>query len=42
MPPVINSELNTIVFTPLEVESVLKTLTAGTASGPNGLNNRIL
>ena len=42
MPSVINSELNTIVLTPLEVESVLKTLTVGKASGPNGLNNRIL
>ena len=42
MPPVINSELNTIVLTPLEVESVLKTLTAGKASGSNGPNNRIL
>ena len=40
MPSVINSELNTIVLTPLEVESVLKTV--GKASGPNGLNNRIL
>ena len=42
MPSVINSELNTIVLTPLEVESVLKTLTLGKASGSNGLNNRIL
>ncbi|MCG7868583.1 MAG: endonuclease/exonuclease/phosphatase family protein [Candidatus Thiodiazotropha taylori] len=41
-PPPLNSELNTIVFTPLEVESVLKTLTVGKASGPNGLSNRIL
>ena len=34
MPSVINSELhvNTIVLTPLEVESVLKTLTVGKAS----------
>ena len=42
MPSVIISELNTIVLTPLEVESVLKTLTVGKASGPNVLNNRIL
>ena len=42
MPSVINSELNTIVLTPLEVESALKTLTVGKASGPNGFNNHIL
>ncbi|MEW8547864.1 MAG: reverse transcriptase family protein, partial [Candidatus Thiodiazotropha sp.] len=42
IPSVINSELNTIVLTPLEVESVLKSLTVGKASGPNGLNNRVL
>ncbi|MEW8547708.1 MAG: reverse transcriptase family protein, partial [Candidatus Thiodiazotropha sp.] len=42
IPSVINSELSTIVLSPLEVESVLKTLNVGKASGPNGLNNRIL
>lgn len=41
MPSVINSELNAIVLTPLEVESTPKTLTVGQASGPNGLHNRI-
>ncbi|MCG7870185.1 MAG: hypothetical protein JAY74_27935 [Candidatus Thiodiazotropha taylori] len=42
IPLALNSELNTIILTPLEVESVLKTLTIGKASGPNGLSNRIL
>ena len=37
-PPVLNSELNTIVLSPLEVESVLKIVTVGKASGPNGLS----
>ena len=41
-PLVLNSELSSIILTPLEVESVLKTLTVGKASGPNGLSNRIL
>ena len=41
-PPDLNSELNNIVLTPLEVESVLKTLTVGKASGPNGPSNRVL
>ena len=41
-PPVLNSELTNIVLTPLEVESFLKTLTVGKASGPNGLSNRVL
>ena len=30
--PVLNSELNTIVLTPLEVESVLKTVSVGKVS----------
>ena len=38
----LNSHLDNIVFTKLEVESVLKTLVVGKASGPNGLRNRIL
>ena len=42
IPFALNSELNTIVLTPLEVESVLKTLIIGKASGLNGLSNRIL
>ena len=40
--PALNTELNTIILTPIEVESVLKTLIVGKASGPNGLSNRIL
>ena len=36
------SHLDNIVVTKLEVESVLKTLVVGKASGPNGLSNRIL
>ena len=38
----VESKLSTIALTPLEVESVLKTLVVGKASGPNGVNNRIL
>ena len=38
----LNSRLDSIVFTRLEVESVLKSLALGKASGPNGLSNRIL
>ena len=34
--------MTNIVLIPLEVESVLKTLTVGKASGPNGLSNRVL
>ena len=41
-PPDLNSELTNIVLIPLEIESVLKTLTVGKASGPNGLSNRVL
>ena len=36
------TQLDWIVLTPLEVESILKTLTLGKASGPNGLINRVL
>ena len=36
------TQLSQIVLTPLEVESVLKTLTIGKASGPNELSNCIL
>ena len=43
LPPYnIESTLNSIILTPLEVESVLKSLPIGKASGPNGLSNRIL
>ena len=43
LPPYnIASTLNSIILTPLEVESVLKSLPIGKASGPNGLSNRIL
>ena len=38
----IQSELTSIVLTPLEVKSILKSLPIGKASGPNGLGNRIL
>ena len=37
-----NTQLSSIVLTPLEVESILQTLKTGKASGPNGLNNRVL
>ena len=40
-PSVTYIQLSHIVFTPLEVESVLKTLTNGKAAGPNELSNRI-
>ena len=38
----LNSQLNNILCSRLEVESVLNILTVGKASGPNGLKNRIL
>ena len=38
----LHSELTSIVLTPLEVKSILKSLPIGKASGPNGLSNRIL
>ena len=41
-PPSYNTQLNRIILTPLEVESILKTLKPGKASGPNGLSNRVL
>ena len=41
-PPAYHTQLNSIILTPLEVESILQTLKVGKASGPNGLNNRIL
>ena len=43
LPPYnIDSIINSIILTPLEVESALKSLPIGKASGPNGLSNRIL
>ena len=36
------SELDLIILNSIEVKSVLKSLASGKASGPNGLNNRIL
>lgn len=36
------SRLSNLVLTPNEVRSVLQTLAVGKASGPNGLNNRVL
>ena len=38
----IQSELTSIVLTPLDVKSILKSLPIGKASRPNGLGNRIL
>ena len=38
----INLQLQSIILTPLEVESTLKTLPIGKASGPDGMSNRIL
>ena len=38
----VESQLQSIVITPSEVELVLETLSIGKASGPNGLNNRII
>ena len=36
------SELSSLQITPNEVESVLKSLPLGKASGPDGINNRVL
>ncbi|MCG8047724.1 MAG: reverse transcriptase domain-containing protein [Candidatus Thiodiazotropha endolucinida] len=41
-PPSYRTQLSNIVFTPLEVESIIQSLKTGKASGPNGLSNRIL
>ncbi|MCG8034058.1 MAG: reverse transcriptase family protein [Candidatus Thiodiazotropha taylori] len=41
-PTAVETHLDEIVLTPLEVQSTLETLPLGKASGPNGLNNRIL
>ena len=42
LPTTLESELNIIVLTTDEVESVLKILPVGKATGPNGLSNHIL
>ena len=42
IPPAPFEHLNRIVLSPIEVESVLKSLPLGKAAGPNGLSNRIL
>ena len=39
---ILNSDLDSIVLSQPEVESVFKTLVTGKAAGPNGLSNRIL
>ena len=41
-PATVNTSLNSIVLSPLEVESILKTLRVAEASGPNGVSNRLL
>ena len=38
----VDTELDRIILTPQEVQSVIEILPLGKASGPNGLNNRIL
>ena len=42
LPTIVKSELKSIALTTDEVESVLKIVPVGKASGPNGLSNRIL
>ena len=42
VPHVERPQLSSIVLSPVEVESILKTLTVGKASGPNALNNRVI
>ena len=45
LPPLIHLtdlRLSSIILSPIEVKSVLKSLATGKASGPNGLNNHIL
>ena len=42
LPTMVKSELKTIALATDEVESVLKIVPVGKASGPNGLSNRIL
>ena len=42
IPYAVTSHLTDIVLNPSDVKAVLKTLATGKASGPNGLNNRVL
>ena len=42
LPAIVDFQLDHIVFTPYEVESVIKSLTIGKASGPNGVGYRVL
>ena len=42
IPPAPFEHLNRTVLSPIEVESVLKSLPLGKAAGPNGLSNRIV
>ena len=42
LPTMLESELSSIVLTTDEVDSILKILPVGKATGPNGLSNRIL
>ena len=41
-PNITNETLQSIVITPLEVETILKSLPLGKASGPDEINNRVL
>ena len=41
-PYTINSNMYSLHFSPAEIESVLKSLKTGKATGPDGMNNRIL
>ena len=41
-PATVDSQLDHIVFTPYEVESIIKIMTIGKASGPNRGSKRIL
>ena len=40
--PISENNLNSILTSPLEVESILKSLQLGKATGPDAINNRIL
>ena len=42
LPTAVTNELNNIEFSRTEVETILKSLPTGKASGPNNLSNRIL
>ena len=38
----VNSELSSLTLTPSEIESILKSLPLGKATGPDGIHNRVL